>query len=83
MVRRAGGGERVVITVDGTPVAQLGPLQPVGSPTLDDLAAAGLVRLPGRTDHPASPTPVAIPVDVRSDRVIAALRGDRTGRRPR
>ena len=27
-VRRAGGGERILITVDGRPVAQLGPIDP-------------------------------------------------------
>ena len=32
-VRRAGGGERIVITVDGRPVAQLGPLEPAPAPT--------------------------------------------------
>lgn len=76
LVRRAGGGERVVITVDGAPVAQLGPLEPLGPPTLDDLAAAGLVRRPGRTDRPPAPEPFAVPVDIRLPSVIAALRGE-------
>ena len=76
VVRRAGAGERIVVTVDGEPVAQLGPLEPAGSPTLDDLAAAGLVRLPGRPDRPQPPGPAPVPVDVRADSVIAELRGD-------
>jgi prevent-host-death family protein len=75
VVRRAGGGERMIITVDGSPVAQLGPIEPTGSPTLDDLAAAGLVRLPGRPDRPGPPEPFGVPVDVRLPDVIAALRG--------
>jgi len=75
VVRRAGHGERVVITVDGTPVAQLGPLHPEGSPSLADLAGAGLLRLPGRVDHPPPPDPAVIPVDSRTDRVISELRG--------
>ena len=70
IVRRAGGGERIIVTVDGEPVAQLGPLEPT-----DDLAAAGLVRLPGRSDHPAPPDPFGVPVDVRLASVITALRG--------
>src|SRR6185503_7429659 len=38
-VRRAEAGHRVVITVGGRPVAQLGPLDSgAGPPTLDDLA---------------------------------------------
>src|SRR3954451_6682035 len=52
-VRRAGDGERIVLTVAGEPVAQLGPLDPLdGAPTLDDLAARGLVVLARRTDRP-------------------------------
>ena len=76
VVRRAGAGERIVITVDGEPVAQLGPLAATGAPTIEDLAAAGLVRLPHRGDRPLAPDPAAVPVDVRVDAVLAELRGD-------
>ena len=76
IVRRAGGGERIIVTVDGDPVAQLGPLEPTGEPSLDDLAAAGLVRLPGRPDRPSAPDPFGVPVDIRLSSVIAGLRGD-------
>lgn len=76
VVRRAAGGERMIVTVDGQPVAQLGPLEPFGAATLDDLAAAGLVRLPGRPDHPSAPEPFGVPVDVRLPSVIAELRGE-------
>ncbi len=75
VVRRAGGGERIIVTVDGEPVAQLGPLEPSGEPSIDDLAAAGLARLPGRGDRPAPPDPFGVPVDVRLSSVIAELRG--------
>ncbi len=75
VVRRAGGGERIVVTVDGAPVAQLGPLEPSGEPSIDDLAAAGLVRLPGRADRPTAPEPFGVPVDIRLSSVIAELRG--------
>ncbi|RMH75921.1 MAG: type II toxin-antitoxin system prevent-host-death family antitoxin, partial [Actinomyces sp.] len=47
-VRRAGDGERIVVTVDGRPVAQLGPLEPSPRPGLDDLVAAGLLTPPRR-----------------------------------
>lgn len=76
VVRRAGGGERIIITVDGEPIAQLGPLEPSGEPTIDDLAAAGLVRLPGRADHPTSPEPFGVPIDISLASVIAELRGE-------
>jgi prevent-host-death family protein len=76
VVRRAAAGERVVVTVDGVPVAQLGPLEPPeGGPTLDDLLAAGLLRPPGRADHPAAPDPEDVPVDARSGPAVDELRG--------
>ena len=74
-VRRAAEGERIVITVDGRPMAQLGPLAASGPPTLADLAAAGLVE-PPRTAQPASPVPPEdLPVDVRIDAILEELRG--------
>jgi prevent-host-death family protein len=75
-VRRAGAGERIVITVDGRPVAQLGPLDPLGGAvTLDDLAARGLV-IPARADDRPEPSvTVAVRVGTRLDRVMAEIRG--------
>jgi prevent-host-death family protein len=75
-VRRAGSGERIVITVDGRPVAQLGPLEPVaGGPTLDDLAARGLVLLPRRPDRPASSLTAPLWAGTRLDRLLTEIRG--------
>jgi antitoxin (DNA-binding transcriptional repressor) of toxin-antitoxin stability system len=74
-VRQAGAGERVVVTLDGRPVAQLGPLEPAGPPSLVELAAAGLVEPPRRPDRPASPDALDAAVDVRLDRVLAEVRG--------
>ena len=75
-LRRVGAGERLVITVDGRPVAQLGPVAPDGAPTLTDLAASGLVE-PPRRPHPAvAPAPLDTAVDVRLDRVLAEVRGE-------
>lgn len=74
-VRQAGSGERVLITVDGRAVAQLGPVEPAGSPTLDDLAAAGLVDPPRRADRPPVPEALDAAVDVRLDRVLDEVRG--------
>ena len=73
-VRQAGAGQRVVITIDGRPVAQLGPLEPVGAPTLAELAAAGLLE-PPRRDQPPPPEPVDTAVDVRLDRILDEVRG--------
>jgi prevent-host-death family protein len=75
VVRRAEAGERIVVTVDGRPVAQLGPLEPLAGPTLDDLVSAGLARPPRRADRPSPPDPIDPPVDARSGTVIDELRG--------
>ena len=82
-VRQAGAGDRILISVDGRPVAQLGPIQPDGEPTLHDLAAAGLVRLPGRDDHPSEPPATSVPVDALPDHVMAELRGHQPSRTTR
>jgi prevent-host-death family protein len=74
-LRQAASGERLVVTVDGRPVAQLGPLEPVGGPTLADLAASGLVEPPRRPDRPAPPDALDAAVDVRLDRVVDEVRG--------
>jgi prevent-host-death family protein len=73
-VRQAGAGQRVVITIDGRPVAQLGPLEPTGAPSLAELAAAGLVE-PPRREQPAPPDAVDTAVDVRLDRILDEVRG--------
>jgi prevent-host-death family protein len=74
-VRRAGAGQRVVVSVDGRPVAQLAPLEAEGGQTvLADLYASGAVVAPRRTD-PARPAP---PVPVwsggRLDRLLREVR---------
>lgn len=72
---RAKDGERIVITVDGEPVAQLGPIEPGPSgATLWDLARAGLIEPPRRHDLPAPPKPFPVPADVRVDRLIDHVR---------
>ena len=77
LVRRAEGGQRIVITVGGRPVAQLGPVEPVPSAavSLADLAAAGLVVAPRRDDRPPADLVVPLPVGTRLDRLIAEVRG--------
>lgn len=74
VVRRAGSGDEVVVTVDGHPVARLVPLEPHGRATLDDLVAAGLVEPPGRPDRPPPPPPAMIPVDLDIDAVLDEVR---------
>ena len=75
-VRRAGSGERIIITVDGRPVAQLGPLEPVADPpTLEDLAAQGLLVAPRRSDRPEPITTIPLWAGTHLDRLIGEVRG--------
>jgi prevent-host-death family protein len=75
-VRRAAAGDRIVITVNSKPAAQLGPLSPdVRDTTLPDLVAAGLLIAPRRMDPPRPTTPVAVWAGTRLDRLLRELRG--------
>ncbi len=76
VLRRAAAGERLIITVDGIPTAQLGPIEtPATGADLDQLIAAGLVSPPRRADRGAPPKPLALPVDISVDGVLDDLRG--------
>jgi len=74
-LRQATAGERIVVTVDGRPVAQLGPLHPSGEPSLVELAASGLLDAPRRPDRPEPPDAWDTAVDVRLDRILDEVRG--------
>jgi prevent-host-death family protein len=76
-IRQAESGERVVITVGGRAIAQLGPVEPLPSeqqPTIDDLAARGLVVKARRGDRPPPDVLVVVPVGTRLDRLVAEVR---------
>jgi prevent-host-death family protein len=72
-VRRASAGESIVVTIGGRPVARLGPLEPTGGPTLDDLIATGAVVAP-RRHRRADPETVDVPVDAQTDRALLEIR---------
>lgn len=75
-VRRAGDGERIVVTVAGEPVAQLGPLDPGDdTPTLDDLARRGLITLARRDDRPEPELVLPLWAGTRLDQLVRDVRG--------
>ncbi len=75
-VRRAGSGQRVVVSIGGRAVAQLGPVEPEqGQTVLADLYAAGAVVPPRRTDAARPAPPVPVWSGVRLDRALKELRG--------
>ncbi len=75
-VRRAGSGQRVVVTIGGRAVAQLGPIEAEqGQTVLADLIAAGAIVAPRRTDVGNLAPAVPVWSGVRLDRALKELRG--------
>ncbi len=71
VVRRAQAGQRIVITVDGVPAAQIGPLDDGRSArTLDDLIAAGQVLPPRTSVPPPPPMPMPSPDGSSSTEIL-------------
>lgn len=66
LVRRAGSGQRVVVSIGGRPTALLAPLDDSTDPTIVP---------PRRTDPPRLDDPVPIYSGVRLDRALKELRG--------
>ena len=74
-VRRAGAGEHLVVTIDGRPVASLGPLSGVeGQVRLADLVAQGLVIAPRRTGEWIPRDPIPVWSGSRVDRLLREIR---------
>jgi prevent-host-death family protein len=76
-LRRAEAGERIVVTVGGRPVAQLGPVEadPGNGPTIEDLVARGLLQSARRDDRPEPATTVPLWAGARIDRILREIRG--------
>jgi len=74
-LRRAEAGERLIITIDGRAVAQLGPVAANEAPSLQDLIAAGLVEPPRRRDRPGPAPADTLAAGLTPDRVLRELRG--------
>ena len=79
VVARARAGERIIITVDGIPTAEIGPVRAAGERmTLEELIAAGHV-IPARDTTPAPPLPppYKVPGGRTSTEILDELREDR------
>ena len=78
VVRRARAGERLLITVDGVPAAEIGPVSTqAGRQTIEELVAAGLLIPPRRTDHPPPPAPMVAPAGRSSEKILREHREQR------
>lgn len=75
LVRRARAGERLIITVDGVPAAEIGPVSPAGRATsLEELITTGAVVAPRVRTAPRSARPVRPPSSRSSSEVLLELR---------
>ena len=75
-LRRAGAGERIVVTVDGVPIAQLGPIEASDdAPTIDDLAVRGLIVRARRDDRPEPEFLMPMWAGTRLDQLVREVRG--------
>ena len=74
VVRRARAGERLIITLDGVPVAQIGPLDDAAEPSLEVLMARGRLLPPRRTGPPNPTPPVRVTATRSTAEVLAELR---------
>ena len=74
--RRESAGERVVVTIDGEPVAQLGPVEPTDAHlTIHDLAARGLISPARRPDRPDPEFCMPMWAGTRIDQLVREIRG--------
>lgn len=74
-VRRAQAGERVVVTVDGAPVAQVSPVgADFAGVAMGDLVARGAVHAPRRRSDFVPGDPVLLSSGARIDRALGQVR---------
>jgi len=73
-VRRAADGHRIVVTVSGEPVAQLGPLAAPTTRSLNDLVAVHAVLAPRRRGPLPQGEPVSVFSGTRLDRLLNEIR---------
>jgi prevent-host-death family protein len=75
VVRRARAGERLIITVDGVPAAEIGPVSTATrAASLDELTASGAVTAPRTRTAPPPPRPTRAPSGRSSWDVLRELR---------
>ena len=76
-VKRAQSGDHVVITVNGEPVAELGPVgaNHAASTTLAELVIRGALIAARRTGNYRFSTPISVHSGARIDQILREVRG--------
>lgn len=76
IVRLAGNGTDVIVTIDGLPVAQIGPLRPPERPSpIDELISRGQLIGPTRAPRTAPAGTVGLSAGERIGRLVREVRG--------
>ncbi|MCC6617919.1 MAG: type II toxin-antitoxin system prevent-host-death family antitoxin [Chloroflexi bacterium] len=75
LVRRARAGERLIITVDGIPAAEIGPVRAAErASSLEELITTGSVVAPRVRTPPSQPRPLRAPSSQSSSDILHELR---------
>jgi len=75
IVRRARAGERLLVTVNGVPAAEIGPLsEGPGKPTLEELIASGAILPPRTRAKPQPARPLDLDGPLTTDEILRELR---------
>lgn len=76
-VKRAQSGDALVITVNGEPVAELGPIGRVSesTTTIADLVSRGAVVAPRRIAGYRHADPISVHLGARIDQILREVRG--------
>ena len=78
VLRRVGAGERLIVTSNGVPVAEIGPIQARDSErTIEEMIAAGELIAPRSRAKPRPATPTTFSGSMTTEEILEELRRDR------
>ena len=78
IVRRVRAGERLIVTSDGVPVAEIGPIRKTSQQEeLEALYASGALIPPRSRARPRPATPTRFSATLTSEEILEELRADR------
>lgn len=78
VLRRVGAGERLIVTSNGVPVAELGPIQARDSErTIEEMIAAGELIAPRSRAEPRLATPTTFSGSMTTEEILEEHRRDR------
>ena len=73
-LRRAKNGEQIIITVDGKPFAQIGPLEANKASGMEYLISSGLLNEPTSQGESKNLTYMSFPIDMSLQTLLLELR---------